>query len=254
MTMAGLNPVNLSSLSTVQQSIILVLMIGGNQIVVSAIVVYIRKRSFEKRFKKAAEDGKRKRIENDGKNLPNSPCMCTIPPSFRYPKVSPSQSKTISVMQDLGLTYEVPPDLSRNTKLSNLPTLASLKTESKSQSTTTTELSSPMSFRGIDDITLQDPDPAAELHTISDTRMRCNNPLHNHLLMHGRVDRNAQFHGLSPEEREHVRCVEYQAVRFLSYLVPAYYVALQVSGCIALGLYMSINKASVARENGLNPW
>jgi hypothetical protein len=51
MTQAGLNTVNLSSLSTFQQFLLFLHMICGNQIVVSGIVVYIRKRAFEKRFK-----------------------------------------------------------------------------------------------------------------------------------------------------------------------------------------------------------
>ncbi len=111
-----------------------------------------------------------------------------------------------------------------------------------------------MKVRDGGDIILQGSEQVAGHNFISDTRIQCNNPQHNHLLMHGTVNRNAQFHGLSPEEREHVRCVEYHAVRLLSYLVPAYYVVLQVLGCLAIGAYMSCDKASVALENGLNPW
>jgi hypothetical protein len=51
MTQAGLNTVNLSNISTFQQVLLFLLMICGNQIVVSAIVVHIRKRAFKKRFK-----------------------------------------------------------------------------------------------------------------------------------------------------------------------------------------------------------
>jgi Trk-type K+ transport system membrane component len=55
MTQAGMNTVNLSSLNTFQQCILALLIICGNQISVSAVVVWVRKGSFEKRFKQAAE-------------------------------------------------------------------------------------------------------------------------------------------------------------------------------------------------------
>lgn len=51
MTQAGMNTVNLSSLNTFQQCLLAVLIVSGNQISVSAVVVYVRKRAFEKKFK-----------------------------------------------------------------------------------------------------------------------------------------------------------------------------------------------------------
>jgi hypothetical protein len=68
------------------------------------------------------------------------------------------------------------------------------------------------------------------------------------------VDRNAQFYGLSNKQREHVRCVEYRAIRWLSYLIPGYIVFWQVSGCLALGSYLSSNQISAARANEPNSW
>lgn len=50
MTLAGLAAVNVSSLSTFQQALIFILMIAGNSILVSYIVVLFRKRSFESRL------------------------------------------------------------------------------------------------------------------------------------------------------------------------------------------------------------
>jgi hypothetical protein len=70
----------------------------------------------------------------------------------------------------------------------------------------------------------------------------------------GTVDRNAQFHSLSSEEREHLRCVEYQAVRLLSYVVPIYIVAWQMFGCIALGTFMSLKEQSAAAADAVRPW
>jgi hypothetical protein len=73
-------------------------------------------------------------------------------------------------------------------------------------------------------------------------------------LRRGTVDRNAQFHSLSSEEREHIRCVEYQAVRLLSYVVPIYIVAWQVFGCVTLGTYMSCKGQSATAANAVKPW
>jgi hypothetical protein len=75
-----------------------------------------------------------------------------------------------------------------------------------------------------------------------------------HLKRRGTVDRNAQFHSLSSEEREHLRCVEYQAVRLLSYVVPTYIVAWQLFGCVALGTFMSLKEQSAAAADAVKPW
>ncbi|PMD41118.1 cation transporter [Hyaloscypha variabilis F] len=70
----------------------------------------------------------------------------------------------------------------------------------------------------------------------------------------GTVDRNAQFHSLSSEEREHLRCVEYQAVRLLSYVVPMYLIAWQLFGCIALGIYVAYRQPGPAINYDVRPW
>jgi hypothetical protein len=143
-------------------------------------------------------------------------------------------------------------DSSHNSQLGAQPSPPVVKIQISNE--TKNEPQRPIGVRDGDYTTLQGSELVSALNVISDARIRCNNPQHNHLLMHGTVNRNAQFHGLSAEEREHVRCVEYQAVRLLSYLVPAYYIILQFFGCLAIGAYMSCDKASVALENGLNPW
>ena len=70
----------------------------------------------------------------------------------------------------------------------------------------------------------------------------------------GTVDRNAQFHSVSSEEREHLRCVEYQAVRLLSYVVPMYLIAWQLFGCIALGIYVAYRQPGPAINYDVRPW
>jgi len=66
MTQAGLNTVNLSSLSTFQQFLLFLLIICGNQILVSAIVVHIRKRAFKKRFKSIEKQEKNDATQSQG--------------------------------------------------------------------------------------------------------------------------------------------------------------------------------------------
>ena len=70
----------------------------------------------------------------------------------------------------------------------------------------------------------------------------------------GTIDRNAQFHSLSSEEREHLRCIEYQAVRLLSYVVPIYIVTWQILGCITIGTWMAVHGRAAAEANSVTPW
>ena len=75
-----------------------------------------------------------------------------------------------------------------------------------------------------------------------------------HYLTRHTTGRNAQFYGLSKAEREHLGGVEYRAITLLAYVVPMYFILWQLLGCIGLGAYMAHNKASTARENGIDPW
>ncbi|KAI5288608.1 hypothetical protein KEM54_005076 [Ascosphaera aggregata] len=59
MTLSGLNTMNLSDLNTFQQVILLLLTIIGSPVLVSAVVVLIRKKAFENRFKSIVEEQKR---------------------------------------------------------------------------------------------------------------------------------------------------------------------------------------------------
>ncbi|KAL2060670.1 hypothetical protein VTL71DRAFT_9311 [Oculimacula yallundae] len=75
-----------------------------------------------------------------------------------------------------------------------------------------------------------------------------------HYLTRRTTGRNAQFYGLTREEREHLGGVEYRAITLLGWVVPLYFVAWQVLGCVGLGAYMKMNKEEVIRANGINPW
>ena len=73
-------------------------------------------------------------------------------------------------------------------------------------------------------------------------------------LSSGYTTRNSQFHGLSEADREKLGGVEYKAICFLAWVVPAYYVLFQLFGCFGLAAYVAYNRPDTAQSNGLNPW
>jgi hypothetical protein len=75
---------------------------------------------------------------------------------------------------------------------------------------------------------------------------------HNHFFdMFGR---NSSFHHLSEAERRRLGGVEYRAVCLLSVIVPLYLCLWQFLGALAVGAYVARNHATLAKQNGLNPW
>ncbi|GAW21174.1 hypothetical protein ANO14919_106920 [Xylariales sp. No.14919] len=69
-----------------------------------------------------------------------------------------------------------------------------------------------------------------------------------------KIGRNAQFHGLTSEEREKLGGTEYRALRLLSVVVPVYFVSWQVLGSVALGAWIANNKPQPALDNAISPW
>jgi hypothetical protein len=61
MTEAGLNTVNLSALNTFQQFMLFILIMLGSAILVSSMVVYVRKNAFERRFVHIVEEDRKRR-------------------------------------------------------------------------------------------------------------------------------------------------------------------------------------------------
>ncbi|KAI0402882.1 TrkH-domain-containing protein [Xylaria palmicola] len=69
-----------------------------------------------------------------------------------------------------------------------------------------------------------------------------------------KVGRNAQFHGLTSEEREKLGGTEYRALRLLSIVVPVYFVSWQFFGSVALGAWIANNQPQPALDNSISPW
>jgi Cation transport protein len=72
--------------------------------------------------------------------------------------------------------------------------------------------------------------------------------------LNGYVGRNSQFHNLSEAERRKLGGIEYDAVCLLSWLVPAYFVLLQLLGALGVGAWITVNRPSLTRTNGLDPF
>ena len=65
MTLAGLNTINLSELNTFQQFILFVLILLGSAIWVSIAMVYVRRKSFERKFKSVVATGRQRRRDRN---------------------------------------------------------------------------------------------------------------------------------------------------------------------------------------------
>ena len=72
--------------------------------------------------------------------------------------------------------------------------------------------------------------------------------------LNGYIGRNSQFHNLSEAERRKLGGIEYDAICLLSWLVPTYFVLLQLLGALGVGAWLTVNNPSVTRTNGLNPF
>src|SRR6266480_4304133 len=88
MTEAGLNPVNLSTLNTWQQIMLLFLIMLGSSIWVSAFVVHIRRKAFETRFREEIE--REQRAHGGSRWFPLSRSRSWAPSVFPGPRIDPN--------------------------------------------------------------------------------------------------------------------------------------------------------------------
>ncbi|KAJ5554281.1 hypothetical protein N7513_004240 [Penicillium frequentans] len=158
MTLAGLNTVNLSTLNTFQQILLLFLIICGSTIWVSIAVVMVRKRTFEQRFREIVleESLRRKRLRHAINQSRASIQLATLPsqeptvPNEPEPQVdrrrsfplyrstasslqpmarSKSQGQTSGTDSDHGKQYSKKSYFSHPTARGNAESLASSETQ-----------------------------------------------------------------------------------------------------------------------------
>lgn len=77
---------------------------------------------------------------------------------------------------------------------------------------------------------------------------------HKYLTSKGSVSRNSSFHGLTPAERDKLGGVEYKAISFLSVIVPIYWLSFLILGIVGMGGWLEANRPEIPRANGLSPF
>ena len=294
MTEAGLNTVNLSQMNTFQQFILFLLILLGSAIWVSIAVVHVRRKAFERRFKNIVEEERQRRrsrnISRRGLSLPlsHSRSRPEVDGVVVRGRAITSENN-FKEAGDANLTHsynQTPPDdnssiiTRRLPKLqsdaneieadnSNLdPTIVGQSDTGPSRRITFTSPASPTRERRI--LSMQGVGARQNIgnHPISSPRPiyfdevpktdeentgGLSLPRHG-ILSGGFIGRNSQFSNLSLAEREEIGGVEYRAVTYLAVIVPLYFVAWQLLGCIGLGAYVASKRASTTEVNAENPW
>lgn len=268
MTEAGLNTVNLSQMTTWQQVILFLLIMFGSSIWVSIWTVVARKHVFETRFRDIVRAERLRRMSNTGSaiSLPRLRRLLSIrkPPETVLPQNVVDSRSNGTVGQSNVLPYlesgtNEPWPASAPRAATSAPPTASMAAEEQP---------------GIPHIVFVDKlqangaaSTAAQQHTQENQpTLRNRNPKSangengkhefamGHFLAKRAGGRNAQFHGLTSEERDRLGGCEYQALRVLSVVVPLYFVLWQLLGCLALGAWINNNMPEPPLKNGIKPW
>ncbi|KAI9815830.1 MAG: hypothetical protein M1832_005244 [Thelocarpon impressellum] len=285
MTLAGLNTINLSTLNTFQQILLLLLIMLGSAILVSAVVVHVRKRAFEAKFQRIVQEDRKRRRER-------SPSLRGRLSFSRPTSQGPSDSRDLrdgltaiekreGQGEDLISAAAVDPrargggsdapDASANhgtvgeqpdysISQSHQHIVFSPSVLPRDQAGQSYARRRPhthfLSMQGVgaraeaaSPTTAAKGSPAGDLRRSTDTT-RPDDPKTSGSFM----GRNSQFHHLTWAEREELGGVEYRAIRFLAIIVPLYYALWLLLGSLGVGAYVANNKASVTRTNGINPW
>ncbi|KAI3390461.1 hypothetical protein diail_9573, partial [Diaporthe ilicicola] len=277
MTEAGLNTVNLSAMTTWQQTILFLLIMLGSTIWVSIWTVLARKHVFEKRFEGIVQAERVRRLSRRGSTTSLALPKLRKAISFRKAKTVPAPETTLPATGSRAVENkpeasdpdadrsQVDPATRRSRRASSLPDL-----NPPEPPRTPAEPGSPGGhIVFVDTPRPQDGRNATSTGNsyVSDARPTWRNGAAKppadqhrddltmrHFLRSSIYSRHAQFHSLSSEEREHLGGCEYRALKVLAVLVPLYFFLWQFLGCVALGAWMNHNMPDTARANGINPW
>ncbi|TEY59190.1 hypothetical protein BOTCAL_0196g00150 [Botryotinia calthae] len=293
MTEAGLNTVNLSMMTTFQQVILWLLIVVGSAIFVSVATVRTRKRAFEVRFgevvgryKEERRSGRMRSGSQDAMGSRRGDGNGLMRANWKFPstsggsggedalemeeglKVRPvggkSDDNCMTAISEISPHGGIPKDTGDHITFAPgaYPVNGKGKAKDIAVGSSNNETATPVRSTNF-----QIPTSTSE-NTIKHRVQETSTPLQQtqtgqqdlaplqypSYLNSNTTGRNAQFHGLSRAEREHLGGVEYRAISFLAWLVPLYFILWQLLGGIGLGAYMAYNKSSVALENGINPW
>lgn len=259
MTLAGLNTVNLSELTTWQQFLLFFYIMLGSTIWVSIWTVLARKQVFSRRFDDIARAQRAK--------MSASVLSFRRTLSFRKAVTEPIQH-TSSVLPGPVIKRHASdyPDVDENT-LTN----ARLRRDSVPEPNhTLNHEPKPTSQDKADEkenhIAFQDtPHPrqqqektaageAGDENTSNAYNEDDRGQTMRYFLKHRASGRHGEFHSLTSEERTQLGGCEYSALRILAVVVPLYFAMWQILGCVALGAWINNNMPDTARQNGINPW
>jgi hypothetical protein len=286
MTLSGLGSINLSTINTFQQILLFVLIMMGSAIFVSAFVVHLRKRAFEKKFrivveKKRQKDGTKRRTTSLHRNsmhelgdLRRSSAVS----SFKDVDVFDEQPQTSAPVPHIGMSStDVGKDRSQfqsaliddNAEDTLHPAHLTFSQDTRfiasGGSQASTRRRSRLSFGTLGvgarpgaSLDITSVDATSTARNMNHHEMPSEGDRHDldHYLdtADGWTSRNSQFHGLTERERERLGGYEYRAVTLLSWLVPAYYILFQLLGCLGCAAWVAHNRPSTALRNGLDPW
>ncbi|KAK1977897.1 cation transport protein-domain-containing protein [Colletotrichum cereale] len=261
MTEAGLNTVNLSQLTTWQQTILFLLLMLGSTIWVSIWTVLARKHVFEKRFDEIVRAERTRKLSRQGSTISLAmPRLALNLPKLQL-ALSFGRAQTDANAADVG------PRFRRTTSMPNI------EPREKYTSKDADEVLESQNTGHIAFVDIPHPNAAATQGASTGVSLqgdeaqlpsrRVNKATTDsadvdldarHFLKHHSASRNGQFHGLSSAERDHLGGCEYRALKVLALLVPVYFFLWQLLTCVALGAWMNNYMPNTARANGINPW
>ncbi|KAI9810620.1 MAG: hypothetical protein M1827_006182 [Pycnora praestabilis] len=292
MTLAGLNTINLSTLNTFQQVVLFLLIILGSAILVSSVVVHVRKKAFKRRFRTIIDQYRQRnkeKVDDDGgyrsftrqlsKRSSKQQDLHLLPISVDHT----IDGAVVNALDD-GSTFsrrpissgvQTPPDVVNGTGVgqgsheesnpnagptrehitfSPVANSPSLGIASGIPQRRHTRTSS-MNGIGANASTIP---PRNSIHdrtaALDKNGTDGISEVQKGYYSSAMIGRNSQFHNLTLAERQDLGGLEYHALEFLAILVPAYFILWQLLGCLGIGAYITNNQANVARTNGLNPW
>ncbi|OJJ34811.1 hypothetical protein ASPWEDRAFT_110834 [Aspergillus wentii DTO 134E9] len=264
MTGAGLNTVDLSSLNSFQQSILFALLMLGHAILISIVVLFVRKRAFQLKFNGISY---KRALELSSGNIPLN----------EHASESSYQKKSLADVEtgDLrgGLASSKGDKLTVMTNVAPAETVSNLDVdpvrwvEDDDQITIGGTKARqhhhhrvfPMTGVGArHDLNNHPQDVPPNLPLAKDTELSGLKGMlrgtQKYFASKGLISRNSQFHGLTPAERERLGGVEYRAVSFLAVIVSLYWIMFIIIGMIGMGGWLEANHPEISRSNGLSPF
>ncbi|KAF2091272.1 TrkH-domain-containing protein, partial [Saccharata proteae CBS 121410] len=254
MTLAGLNTVNLSQLNTFQQSMLFVLIMLGSAIFVSAFVVHVRRRAFEAKFNKVAEE---KEEHTRTKRFRITGPLSARPLFHRKSQTHREQEPEPDISSEPSHHVRFINDRNTGEAQNGSEKVDDVEPTTPQPASPPAGPESPMEDESPSkgpELQAGSPGPIPLGRRVTHLSMTNATTTERYFPSQGFVGRNSQFHHLNEDERLRLGGAEYKAIKFLAWVVPVYFLLWQLLGCLGLGAYVAYNRPQAATDNGLNPW